>query len=258
MNDVLEAKTANPLRVLTTGSAGSVGRVVASALARRGHVVRGFDREASGLLDDEAVGELSDAAAVAAAVEGMDAVVHLAAYPNPADFVEVLVPSNVVGLYHVFESAREAGARRMVLASSVQAVSGALRSGRRPLSADAPPAPRNGYGLTKAWAEQMGRMYADHGWLAGFGVRIGWYPRNREEADRLEKKGLEDFVLTHDDAARFFIHAVEAADPPNGWATLFAASRPEGEPPPLDLEAAARLIGYVPRDRYPEGCRLGE
>lgn len=255
MSDVLRETTEAPLRVLVTGSAGSLGRVVAPALVTRGHIVRGFDRAASGLLDDEVVGELTDAEAVGRVAEGMDAIVHFAAYPNPADFVEVLVPSNVIGLYHAFEAAREAGVKRMVLASSAQAASGALRAGPRPVPVDRRPTPRNMYGLSKAWAEQMGYMYADLGHMTGFGVRIGWYPRNRAEADRIDEKKLGDCVLTHDDAARFFIRAVEAPDPPEGFAVLFAVSRARGTPP-MDLDPAERLIGYVPRDYYPEGCRF--
>jgi len=255
MADVLQSKTDRPLRVLVTGSAGSIGRVVAPAIAGRGHTVRGFDRNASGLLDDEHQGELTDRPALDRAMVDAEAVVHLAAYPNPADFVDVLVPSNVIGLYHVFEAAREAGVRRMVLASSAQAAAGGLRSGPHPVPADRRPTPRNMYGLAKAWAEQMGFMYADLGSFTGFGVRIGWYPRNRQEADRLESRDLEDAVLTHDDAARFFIRAVEAADPPEGFAVLFAASGARGTPP-MDLAPAERLIGYVPRDHYPDGIRF--
>lgn len=252
MNDVLKSRTDHARRVLVTGSAGSIGRVVAPALVKRGHVVRGFDREASGRLDDEHRGDLTDRAAVDRAMEGVDAVVHLAAYPNNADFLDVLVPSNVIGLHHVFEAAREAGVRRMVLASSAQAAVGAMRAEPHPVPIDRRPTPRNHYGLTKAWAEQMGFMYADLEHFTGFGVRIGWYPRNRDEAAKLESRGLEDAVLSHDDAARFFIHAVEAADPPEGFAVLFAASKARGTPP-LDLAPAERLIGYVPRDQYPEG-----
>jgi uronate dehydrogenase len=257
MTDVLQTKTDRPLRVLVTGSAGSVGRVVAPALAGRGHTVRGFDRESSGRLDDEHRGDLTDRAAIDRAMEGIEAVVHLAAYPNPADFVEVLVPSNVVGLYHVFEAAREAGVQRMVLASSAQAASGALRSGPHPITVDQRPTPRNMYGLAKAWAEQMGRMYADLGHFTGFAARIGWYPRDRAEAAKLESRGLENAALTHDDAARFFIHAVEAAAPPDGFAVLFAVSRSE-DTPPMDLGPAERLIGYAPHDRYPEGIHFDE
>ena len=47
---------------------------------------------------------------------------HLAATPDDADFLTELLPNNVVGVYNVFEAARLAGVRRMILASSGQVV----------------------------------------------------------------------------------------------------------------------------------------
>ena len=109
----------------------------------------------------------------------MDAVVHLGAYPNPADFIEVLLGPNVVGLYHVCEAAAEFGVPRLVLASTVQVTTG-HKFRDRPVTVEDGPAPVNHYALTKVWAEAAGDMYARVHSLSVISVRIGWFPRNTE------------------------------------------------------------------------------
>src|SRR5918996_1378953 len=116
-----------PRRVVVTGSTGAIGEPLCGFLLRRGHYVRGFARRPTPGLSDYVTGDLADRDAVRRAAEGMDTIVHLGAYPNPADFIEVLLKPNVVGLYHVCEAAAEFKVRRLVLASSVQVISGHRR-----------------------------------------------------------------------------------------------------------------------------------
>ena len=140
----------------------------------------------------------------------MDTIVHLGAYPNPADFIDVLLQPNVAGLYHVCEAAAGAGVRRLVLASSVQVISG-HRFDDRPVTAADGPAPTNHYALTKAWAELAGDMYARVHNLSVISVRIGWLPRNPEEGRRLAASPRgPDFFLSHDDSDRFHALCVES------------------------------------------------
>jgi nucleoside-diphosphate-sugar epimerase len=84
--------------------------------------------------------------------QGVDVVVHLAATPgapdDPDSFSKSLLPLNVVGAYNAFAAASAAGCRRIVFASSVNAVLGYVgndASGRRP---DAGPGAGGGSG---AW-----------------------------------------------------------------------------------------------------------
>jgi hypothetical protein len=222
-------------------------------LLRRGHTVRGFARRPTPGLDDYVVGDLGDRDSVRRAAEGMDTIVHLGAYPNPADFIDVLLQPNVVGLYHVCEAAVEFGVRRLVLASSVQVISGHRRL-NRPVRIEDGPAPTNHYALTKAWAELAGDMYARVHNLSVISVRIGWLPRNTEEARRLaaSPRGPDTF-FSHDDSNRFHALCVESPNPPPGTAVILqAASRPVGTPR-MDLEPARRVIGYEPHDTWPEG-----
>ncbi|NJN83715.1 MAG: NAD(P)-dependent oxidoreductase [Caldilineaceae bacterium] len=118
---------------------------------------------------------LTDYAALRAAVEGMDVVVHLAADPEGREWQSVL-DNNIIGAYHLFEACREAGVARIVAASSIMVSEGhreqepyrAMMERRfddipdeRPLISPALPAePRGIYGASKVWMESLARVYA--------------------------------------------------------------------------------------------------
>jgi nucleoside-diphosphate-sugar epimerase len=234
-------------RVLVTGSAGAIDIPVCRELARRGHVVRGFDRVPSPDVEDSLVGEIEDAGAVERAVRGVDSVVHLAAYPNDADF-HTLIGPNVLGLYHVMNAARHAALRRVVLASSVQTVMGKGRQFSTPYSVDES-SPGNHYALTKVWAEQMGAMYARVWGMSVIAARVCWMVRSPAEAARMLERQASAHYLSRGDAGRFFACAIEAEH--SGFSVLYATGPDGGER--VDLERSRRLIGYEPQDRWPEG-----
>ena len=246
-------RAAEPRRVLVTGSTGAIGQPLCHYLVQRGHYVRGFARRPTPGLGDYVTGDLGDRDAVRRAAEGMDTIVHLGAYPNPADFIDVLLQPNVVGLYHVCEAAAAFGVRRLVLASSVQVISG-HRHLDRPVKVEDGPAPVNHYALTKAWAELAGDMYARVHHLSVICVRIGWLPRNTEEARRLAANARgQDIFFSHDDSNRFHALCVESPNPPPGTSVILqATSRPVGRAR-MDIESAREVIGYVPQDTWPQG-----
>jgi len=238
-------------RILLTGSAGSIGRCIGPALAGRGHAVRGFDLSPTADLPDAVVGDLTDRPAVDRAMADRDTLIHLAAYPLAnGDFLDDILQPNVVGLHHVLESAVAAGVRRIILASTMQVISGLARPRPEPITVDAGVAPTNYYALTKVWAEHYAEMLARLHAATAFAVRIGWFPRNTEEMRRIVRTGAQRSFLSHDDTRRFFIAAVEAPDPDPPFAVLFATSRDTN----VDLEPARRLIGYDPGDVFPHGC----
>jgi hypothetical protein len=162
----------------------------------------------------------------------------------------------VIGLHYICEAAVEFGVKRLVLASTLQVVTGHRQSGRfsRAIRAEDGPAPVNHYALTKAWAEIAGEMYARTHHLSVISARIGWLPRNPEEAKRLVESGHGvDVFFSHEDAKRFHERCVESEAPGPGQAViLFATSRPLYSER-LDLSLARQVIGYEPVDTWPHG-----
>jgi uronate dehydrogenase len=192
------------------------------------------------------VADIVDREAVRAAMAGMEAVVHLAAQPVDAPFDQVVGP-NVIGLYNVVETAREAAVRRLVLTSSVMVVSGRKKDGGPTGVGEA--YPRSHYALSKLYAEQMGEMYARCHGMSVLAVRLGWVVRNPDEARHMVRLAIPDIYLSRADAGRFYAAALAA--PEITFAVVYATSK--GGHNVYDMESARRLLGYEPRDRWPEG-----
>jgi len=246
-------------RVLVTGGAGAIGRVVCRQLRADGHAVRSFDRRSAPPAGEGLTGELTDVAALDAACTGMDTVVHLAATTDDADFLTRLLPDNIVGLFQVLEAAVRQHVRRVIVASSIQVVAGIPPPAGRPLRVDDGTCATNHYAATKVLAEEFARLYARKYRMSTLAVRLGWFPRNAAERARMaQHSGFHDIYLSHADAARFFACAVASTMPaPGEWAVVFATSRP-AHGPGMDLTPSQAIIGYAPQDMWPnESARDG-
>jgi hypothetical protein len=226
-----------------------VARPVIKALQDAGHTVRGLDVESSDTVDAAFVGSVADAGLIRRAVEGTDAVIHLAAQPDDADLVDDLLEANVIGLYRVLESVRETGVPRLVMASSIQVVSG-LKD-QAPLGPDHAN-PCNRYALTKRWAEIAGEMYARKYGIQVVMARIGWLPRAIESALKIKKTGSEDIYLSDHDCGEFFLRAATSPLAANAFHIFYAVSKAPGKPR-VDLGPAREIIGFQPKHTYPEG-----
>ena len=166
------------MRVVVFGAAGWLGRAVLANLAG-GHEVRAFDRgpeawESWRDVDGDwsggeiVHGDIADPADVDRAVDGMDAIVHAAAYfpqhespdPQVADNAFLI---NLKGLWNVLEAARQRDVRRVVHVGSCHTVhpKGVF------FSADVRRPDASLYAVTKRLQEEMCRQYHD-----GFEARI--------------------------------------------------------------------------------------
>src|SRR5699024_6117436 len=103
--------TGTARRVLLTCASGMLGGAVAQLLRDKGHHVRTFQRGASASATDEVRGSLTDQQAVAAAVESMDAVIHLAAKVSFTGAWEDFVATNITGTSNLLEASKDAGVK---------------------------------------------------------------------------------------------------------------------------------------------------
>lgn len=238
--------------VLVTGSAGRIGQAVVRELVARGHPVRGLDRVRTPGLQDSLVGSITDPATVHRAVAGAGSLIHLAATPDEDDFLTQLVPNNIIGVYHVMEAARAAGTRRLILASSGQVVNWQRLRGPLPVRVDDVPTPRGWYAATKMFQEAAGRAFSEAHGMSVIVVRLGWVPRTADHARELAQTPWgPDVYLSPGDAGRFYACAVEAPDDVR-FAVVYVTSRPI-QTMQMDLGPAKTILGYEPRDRWPEG-----
>ncbi len=201
-----------PISVLVTGSSGRIGRAAVAELMRRGHMVRGFDRTPTPGLEDCVIGDLTDRGALDHAMEKMECLVHLAATPDDAPFLESLLPNNITGLFHVMEAARCAGVGRVVLASSGQVNWWQQATGPFPIRPEHPTSPKAWYAATKMFMESAGRTYVEMHGMSAIIARLGWCPRDLGQVAEIAASELfRDVYLSPGDAGRFIACAVEAA-----------------------------------------------
>ncbi|MCJ0765432.1 NAD-dependent epimerase/dehydratase family protein [Variovorax terrae] len=170
-------------RVLITGGAGFIGSHSAEALLAQGVQVRVLDNLSSGrrdrlpadaLADGRLTlleGDVRDARAVDAAVQGCDAVLHLAAQVSVQSSVAEPVASsshNVTGFLNVIDAVRRLQVPRLVYASSA-AVYGAPAS--LPLDEASVPLPLSPYGLEKFINDQYAALYRTLYGVSAIGMR---------------------------------------------------------------------------------------
>jgi nucleoside-diphosphate-sugar epimerase len=229
--------------VLLTGAAGRIGSFLTRHLAERYDFVLTDARppdETCGFAFVEA--DITDLEAMRALCRGVDTVVHLAADPSTQATWESLLPRNIIGVQHVFQAAQEAGCRRVVFASSVNAVSGYPREVQ--VRTDMPVRPPNLYGATKVWGEALARYYADQLGLSAICLRFGWVV-GRDSAQLRAHRPMLDMALTYEDLARLVAASI-AAPADLRFGIFHGVSNNRWKR--LDISDARAALGYAPED----------
>jgi NAD(P)-dependent dehydrogenase (short-subunit alcohol dehydrogenase family) len=223
--------------VVVTGAAGAIGSLLVSSLCARWRI------RATDLRGGEAIEELdvTDRDRCCEVFEGADAIVHLAANPDPESEWAALRGPNVEGAYAVAAAARECGVRRLVLASSIQAVS-AYSSTRQRRSGD-PPRAENLYGATKAWAEALGSWVAATSNTSVVALRIGHFSAQPPAEPDATPRDLSAW-LSHADCTRLIQAAVETERDGLTIVNGISANRYRI----AELGDAEHAIGYMPVD----------
>ncbi|MEO7401049.1 MAG: NAD(P)-dependent oxidoreductase, partial [Polaromonas sp.] len=160
-------------KLLLTGAAGGLGKMLRERLKANCSVLRLSDVQAfgeAGPAEEVVLADLADAEAVNAMVKGVDAIVHLGGMSVEGPF-EPIFQANILGIYHLYEAARQHGVKRVVFASSNH-VTGFYRQDQT-LTADHPARPDGLYGVSKAFGEDLSRFYFDRYGIETACVRIG-------------------------------------------------------------------------------------
>jgi uronate dehydrogenase len=160
-------------RVVITGAAGDIGTRLRKILkGAYPEIVWSDIRTPADLGADETfvAADLADYAQVEKLFAGADGVVHFGGFSVEGPW-ETIHRSNIVGCYNMFEAAYRAGVERVVFASSNHAVGFYPRSERIGTAVTVRPDSR--YGVSKAFGEALGALYADKHGLRVTCLRIG-------------------------------------------------------------------------------------
>ena len=222
--------------MLITGAAGAIGSCLREGLEPLVDELVLTDVDAvKPKANERFVGaDLADRDAIARAVEGVDAVIHLGAVSTEAPF-EDLVGPNFIGAFNVFDAARREGARRIVFASSNHA------TGSYPveqtLTGCEPTRPDSLYGVTKVYGEALGRLFVDKFGMEVVCLRIGTFAERPRQVRDLAT------WLSHADAVRLFAASLSAPDV--GFQVVYGCSANTRRF--WDL-TSGRELGYEPQD----------
>jgi len=159
--------------VLITGAAGDVGSRLRKLLKGVYPHIRASDirKPADLAIGEEFVAaDLGDYEQVKTITAGIDGIVHLGGHSVEGSW-DTIHRANIVGCYNLFEAAYRAGVKRVVFASSNHAMGFYPRD--KKIGVDVTVRPDSRYGVSKAFGEALGSLYADKHGLRVTCIRIG-------------------------------------------------------------------------------------
>jgi uronate dehydrogenase len=159
-------------KILLTGAAGDVGTRLRKLLKSTYSLRLSDIRKPADLGTDEEfiAADLAEYDQVKNITAGIDGVIHLGGFSVEGPW-DTIHKSNIVGCYNMFEAAYRSGAKRIVFASSNHAVGFYPRD--RKIGVDVTVRPDSRYGVSKAFGEAIGALYADKHGLRVTCIRIG-------------------------------------------------------------------------------------
>ncbi|EJN60963.1 NAD-dependent glucose-6-phosphate dehydrogenase Azf [Halogranum rubrum] len=247
--------------VLLTGAGGRVGQAILRDLADD-YDWRLLDREPlpkekipEGADDDAVyVADVTDDDAMREAVDGVEAIIHLAGDPRPEAPWDSVLRNNIDGTHTVFAAAVEAGVKKVAFASSNHAVGAYETDDRTPdlyrphdeyrLDGSEAPRPSNLYGVSKATGETLGRYYHDHHDLSVVCVRIGNLTRGHPPWNYERGQAM---WLSYRDCAHLFDRCLQAD---YGYEVVYGIS--DNERKYYSIDRAREVLGYDPVDNSAE------
>lgn len=224
-------------RILITGAAGRLGSLLRTGVAPLAEKIRLAGRQPFGDLaphEEEAVFDLSDMDATIAATRDCDAIVHFGGAPHESPW-QTILDSSIRGSYHIYEGARQHGAKRVIYASSVHAIG--YHEVEAHIGVDAPVRPDSLYGVSKNFVESLSRLYWDKFGIESVCLRI--FSSFPEPADRRMLWSYLSFA----DCVRLVEASLTA--PRVGHTISFGIS--DNKVKTVD-NSGANHLGFVPRD----------
>jgi len=160
-------------RIVFTGAAGGIGTMIRPLLAELYPGLVLSDRVSPRDLrpaETFVAADLTKLDEVANLVRGAHSILHFGGHSVEGSW-DAILNANIIGCYNLFETARQAGVKRIVFASSNHAIGFYPR--RRKIGTDVTVRPDSRYGVSKAFGESLGALYSDKHGIAVTCLRIG-------------------------------------------------------------------------------------
>lgn len=236
-------------KVLVTGAAGHIGSYFAEHSHKRYDLrlmVRGNEDQARieslKAFGEVVTAELGDLARLKEICRGIDTVLHLAASPDPSATWDALLPTNIIGAYHMMIAAKTAACRRVVYASSIHTVTGYCRDIQ--CKTTEPTNPGDIYGVTKCFGEALGRYMAEQENLSVIALRFGAFQPLEIAADAEKGIKLLDMYVSRRDVNQIIERSIDVENLKFG--IFFGVS--DNLFKRYDISDARELLGYQPQD----------
>lgn len=234
--------------VLITGARGRIGTCLIEGLKDR-YTLRLHNRtpetEPQGY--EHVTAPLADYDAVRAMMDGVDTVIHMGANPSVHAPWEDILNDNIIATRNVLEAAKDAGARRVIFASSNHSMGMYDRDGEWPVYTTMPVRPDSHYGASKAIGEVFGRYYYDAFGLEFISLRIGWFCTPEAIRSKQDHAILRAMWLGPKDMVNVTLGAIETATP---FGIYYAIS--ENPDRKWDITNTIIDLGYRPVQRWDE------
>ena len=224
-------------KIVLTGAAGRLGSYLREPLSKMASQLLSTDisNDMGSLYGNETFvkADLAEMSEIKPLMKDADMVVHFGAYVDEGPFEKLWGP-NFVGSYNVWESARLAGVKRVIYASSIHAVGMYPRN--QFIGVDVPHRPDGFYGLAKCFTEDLGRMYWEKSGLEAVCLRI------YSAAAVVSSRSLSTW-LSYDDLIQLVTRAIDT--PTVGFTISYGISNNDRA---VVDNSAATYLGYKPKD----------
>jgi uronate dehydrogenase len=228
-------------KILLTGSAGKIGRSLRQELAGFYHF-RCFDRQPSDRVEDSISADILDFDAVSNAMQGMEAVIHLAANPDPKQNWHEVYTGGIAGTYNIFEAARLAGIRKIIYASTAHILGFRELKKHREVKPEDPSSPDSFYAVGKVCGEALGQVFSEQYGMSIICLRIGYF------TDKIHKSWLNEILrsgyISPRDLAQLVQKSLETEK--LGFQVFYGVSANTKRM--WDIRNAETLVGYQPQD----------
>ena len=251
--------------ILITGGSGLVGNILSKHLSKN-YEIKILDQKYSS--NKTIVGDISNLESIKKAFDNVHTVIHLAGDRRVHGDWSSILNNNIVGIYNIYEAAKEKHVNRVIFASSQHATGGnydqvpytfvdkgeykKVSPDYTPLDEETRIRPDSYYGASKAFGEALGSYYSDYYGISTINLRIGWVI---SDDDPTFSPTALNLWLSHRDLCQIVEKSIEASSKIK-YETFYATS--DNFWKIWSIEKAKSVLNYNPQDSAPENFTIRE